>query len=611
MTSRPIRPSRSASWTDRRERRLRGGPGRRPRPSRMMRRITGRTYGSPPRRPRRARPRAAPRPPPPRSRAARPRRPRRRRRAALIRLTGQPLRRGHGQHGLTRPALELTEGVRRGVVDHDVTVRDARRRVRPSCRSTALLRAELHDELRFVGHGGDLSQAGARLRGACPPRDWIAFADATAPALVVPGGPRLVARGAVAALAESSRGVAAPRFVRNIDTGQTGLFSSPGLVDLRADHRLEIVAPFYSTFVFDAKGRRLGEGTATEAASMRRAWSPTSTATARRSRGGRQRGDGGGVQSAPGLRSSPAGRPRPAAAGSARRHVASPGPTSMTTAASRWWRRPPTPPNRRPGLRLRHVGSAYQPQGAPSPAWPRYNTLSGRARRRLQRRRQPRLRRYGENVGVGHLDDDPQLEIVVTFDNHQINVFNHDGTSLLASRWFTNRQHDHLGSALGWGHSSAGRPAVEEEPLPPPPGPLARSDHRRGCSGRPRRRRSRTSTGTATTRSSASPTSSERALRDAGVTLHGPRRSPGRRRAVGHAPAASSAAAERQAARCGRAAIGIRPTASRLRPRRPARDRRPEIVVPSRRSRLRIWPEGSALALRLPDGAPKTSRPSR
>ena len=58
---------------------------------------------------------------------------------------------------------------------------------------------------------------------------------------------------------------------------------------------------------------------------------------------------------------------------------------------------------------------------------------------------------YGENVGIGNLDDDPQLEIVVTFDNHQINVFNHDGTSVLASPWFTNRQNDHLGARLGWG----------------------------------------------------------------------------------------------------------------------------------------------------------------
>ena len=57
--------------------------------------------------------------------------------------------------------------------------------------------------------------------------------------------------------------VAAPRLVRTIATGETGWFSSPGLVDLTGDGRLEIVAPFYSTFVFDARGRLLGKGTAT------------------------------------------------------------------------------------------------------------------------------------------------------------------------------------------------------------------------------------------------------------------------------------------------------------------------------------------------------------
>ena len=55
-----------------------------------------------------------------------------------------------------------------------------------------------------------------------------------------------------------------PQFVRRIATGETGWFSSPGLVDLNGDGRLEIVAPFYSTFVFDAKGRQLGRGTATK-----------------------------------------------------------------------------------------------------------------------------------------------------------------------------------------------------------------------------------------------------------------------------------------------------------------------------------------------------------
>src|SRR5919201_2775755 len=58
--------------------------------------------------------------------------------------------------------------------------------------------------------------------------------------------------------------VSAPRFVRTIATGETGWFSSPGLVDLNGDGRLEIVAPFYSTFVFDANGRLLGKGTATK-----------------------------------------------------------------------------------------------------------------------------------------------------------------------------------------------------------------------------------------------------------------------------------------------------------------------------------------------------------
>ena len=58
--------------------------------------------------------------------------------------------------------------------------------------------------------------------------------------------------------------VPAPRFVRRIATGETGWFASPGLVDLDGDGKLEIVAPDYSTFVFDAKGRALGKGTSTK-----------------------------------------------------------------------------------------------------------------------------------------------------------------------------------------------------------------------------------------------------------------------------------------------------------------------------------------------------------
>jgi hypothetical protein len=75
----------------------------------------------------------------------------------------------------------------------------------------------------------------------------------------------LVAAVVLTATADASaKSVAKPRFVRNIATGETGWFSSPGLADLNGDGRPEIVAPFYSTFVFDASGHQLGKGTATK-----------------------------------------------------------------------------------------------------------------------------------------------------------------------------------------------------------------------------------------------------------------------------------------------------------------------------------------------------------
>ena len=98
------------------------------------------------------------------------------------------------------------------------------------------------------------------------------------------------------------------------------------------------------------------------------------------------------------------------------------------------------------------AGRPYRPAGASATAWPRYNTLPGAGNDAdFNGAGNHGYGAYGENVGIGNLDDDPQLEIVVTFDNHQINVFNHDGTSVLASPWFTNRQSDHLGARMGWG----------------------------------------------------------------------------------------------------------------------------------------------------------------
>src|SRR5438067_2244335 len=85
------------------------------------------------------------------------------------------------------------------------------------------------------------------------------------------GGPRdgsVANDGAVEQTAQcqaqgGSAAVAQPTFVRNIATGETGWFSSPAVVDLDKDGKKEIVAPFYSTFVYDAQGQKLAKGTVT------------------------------------------------------------------------------------------------------------------------------------------------------------------------------------------------------------------------------------------------------------------------------------------------------------------------------------------------------------
>jgi hypothetical protein len=102
----------------------------------------------------------------------------------------------------------------------------------------------------------------------------------------------------------------------------------------------------------------------------------------------------------------------------------------------------------------------FTANGANAPGWPRYSaadaTINGAGNQGYGA--------YGENVGIGQLDDDRQLEVVVTYDNHQINLFNHDGTSVLASPWYTNRQSEFAGRRLGWGQFIRWRkPKVEDD----------------------------------------------------------------------------------------------------------------------------------------------------
>ena len=254
----------------------------------------------------------------------------------------------------------------------------------------------------------------------------------------------------VAAETAIAKRVAKPRFVRNIDTGETGWFSSPGLVDLDGDGRREIVAPFYSTFVFSANGRPLGKGTATEgrvyapgvAADLDSDGQPEIVVGGNEGTVAAYSYTGGRLQVEPGWPASTcSGGQCPEARGMAAADLDGDGSIEVVVTTTN------TSDDGAQVFVFDAAGNSYRPRGAAGPAWPRYNASD----RHFNGAGNHGYGAYGENVGIGELDDDPQLEVVVTFDNHQINVFNHDGMSVLASRWYTNRQNDHLGARLGWG----------------------------------------------------------------------------------------------------------------------------------------------------------------
>jgi hypothetical protein len=243
---------------------------------------------------------------------------------------------------------------------------------------------------------------------------------------------------AVACTAQGGGGaVQKPERVRNIPTGETGWFSSPSLVDLDGDGRKEIIAPFYSTFVFDAQGHLLGKGRSSKG----RVYAPgvvtdlegdgikeivvggnEGTVAAYEFRGGK-------LQRKPGWpASTKSGGQAPEVRGLAAADLDGDGKVEVVATTTN------TSSKGSQVFVFDANGRLFQP-GGHAHAWPRNRGYGA----------------YGENVGIGNIDDDPQLEIITTFDNHQINAFNLDGTSILAAPWFTNPESGAEGKRMAWG----------------------------------------------------------------------------------------------------------------------------------------------------------------
>jgi hypothetical protein len=247
--------------------------------------------------------------------------------------------------------------------------------------------------------------------------------------------------------------VQSPKFVRNIATGETGWFSSPAIVDVTGDGKPEIVAPQYSTFVFDSKGTKLAKGTAT----MGRVYAPAVVADL--DGDGKPEivvgGNGGTVAAydyAPGTLTtkwtadtSSAGQ-SPEARGMAAGDLDHDGKVEVAVTTTN------TATTGSQVFVFGSDGKLFQPAGTSWAAWPRYNTATGPGGDAdFNGAGNHGYGEYGENVGIGNIDDDANLEIITTYDDHQINAFKLDGTSILASSYYTNPTTKYLGKPLGWG----------------------------------------------------------------------------------------------------------------------------------------------------------------
>ncbi len=256
--------------------------------------------------------------------------------------------------------------------------------------------------------------------------------------------------------AGSTGPVQAPVFVRNL-SGQTSWYASPLIADIDGNGSNEVIAAYYDIFVFDSEGSLLDRTTDQQG----RVYAPHVVTDL----------DGDGIVEVV------AGRAHEVFAWEwidGELTIKSGWPADTTTGGN--------PPEVR-GMAVADLdgdfdlevvvtttqtvntssggaqvfvfnsdGNTYQPTGGHIPAWPRYNALAGTGND-ADRNGQGHsgFGCYGLNVGIGDIDDDLDLEILATYDNHHIQAFDHDGVAINSAPYYTNRTSPWVGNRLTWG----------------------------------------------------------------------------------------------------------------------------------------------------------------